>query len=400
MNNFDSFDKLDLPSTIRRALDAMKFITPTPIQARAIPPALAGKDVIGTAATGTGKTGAFGVPMLANLYDRPKITGLVLAPTRELAAQIHEVLKKIGHGSKMYGALVVGGESFGRQERELSQNVDFVVATPGRLNDHLEQRTVDLSSVGILVLDEVDRMLDMGFLPQLKRILGHIPKERQTLLFSATLPPEVTRLVDGIVNVEPVRVSVDDIEKPVVLVKEEILHVEQADKNNLLMEHIKNRSGKMLIFARTQARTQRILRLLEQKGVPAVCLHGGRSQAQRKRALEDFRNGRRPIMVATDLAGRGIDVKDIDHVINYDVPANREDYIHRIGRTGRAGAEGTAISFVVRGDADEEMVVTGKRPRRAEGAGHRPGGPRRNSGGRPAGRQFSGGARGGRGGRR
>jgi len=400
VNNFDSFDKLDLPSTIRRALDLMKFITPTPIQARAIPPALAGKDVIGTAATGTGKTGAFGVPMLANLYDRPKITGLVLAPTRELAAQIHDVLRKIGQGSKMYGALVVGGESFGRQQRELSQNVDFVVATPGRLNDHLEQRTVDLSSVGILVLDEVDRMLDMGFLPQLKRILGHIPKERQTLLFSATLPPEVTRLVEGIVSAEPVRVSVDDIDKPVVLVKEEILHVEQADKNNLLMEHIKNRSGKMLIFARTQARTQRILRLLEQKGVPAVCLHGGRSQAQRKRALEDFRNGRRPIMVATDLAGRGIDVKDIDHVINYDVPANREDYIHRIGRTGRAGAEGTAISFVVRGDADEEMVVTGKRPRRAEGAAHRPGGPRRNSGGRPAGRQFSGGARGGRGGRR
>lgn len=413
MNNFDSFDKLDLPSTIQRALEAMQFVTPTPIQARAIPPALAGKDVIGTAATGTGKTGAFGVPMMANLFDRPKITGLVLAPTRELAAQIHEVLKKIGHGSKMYGALVVGGESFGRQERELAQNVDFVVATPGRLNDHLEQRTVDLSSVGILVLDEVDRMLDMGFLPQLKRILGHLPKERQTLLFSATLPPEVTRLVDGIVD-QPVRVTVDDIAKPTTTVKEEILHLDQNEKNGKLLEELRARSGKVLVFARTQLRTQRILRLLEKEGVPAVCLHGGRSQAQRKRALEDFKSGRRPVMVATDLAGRGIDVKDIDHVINYDVPGSREDYIHRIGRTGRAGAEGSAVSFVVRGDADEETVVTGKRTRRAEAAGAprhggprrsapnrgRPSGPHRGHGGGHGGRENQSGARRGRGGRR
>lgn len=383
----------------------MKFVTPTPIQARAIPAALAGKDVIGTAATGTGKTGAFGVPMMANLFDRPKMTGLVLAPTRELAAQIHEVLKKISQGSKMYGALVVGGESFGRQERELAQNVDFVVATPGRLNDHLEQRTVDLSSVGILVLDEVDRMLDMGFLPQLKRILGHVPKDRQTLLFSATLPPEVTRLVEGMVE-EPVRVTVDDVAKPTSKVKEEILHVDQADKNDLLLKQLRERSGKVLVFARTQSRTQRILRLLDKEGVPATCLHGGRSQAQRKRALEDFRSGRRPVMVATDLAGRGIDIKDIDHVINYDVPANREDYIHRIGRTGRAGAEGTALSFVVRGDADEEAVVTGTRPRRAQASAPRPGGPRRSSPnrGRPShGPDRSGhftGARRGRGGRR
>jgi ATP-dependent RNA helicase RhlE len=357
----------------------MQFVTPTPIQARAIPPALAGKDVIGTAATGTGKTGAFGVPMITKLYEQPRITGLVLAPTRELAAQIHEVLRKIGSGTQMVGALVVGGESFGRQERELSRNVDFVVATPGRLNDHLEQRTVDLSTVGILVLDEVDRMLDMGFLPQLERILRALPRDRQTLLFSATLPPAVMKLVNGIV-VEPVRVSIDDVARPTTRVREEIVHVEPTEKNALLLRELGVRGGKVLVFARTQSRTERLARLLEKEGVRAVCLHGGRSQAQRKRALEDFRIGRRPVMVATDLAGRGIDVQDIDHVINYDVPGSREDYIHRIGRTGRAGAEGAALSFVVRGDADEETVVTGNRARSPERShAPRPGGPRRNA---------------------
>lgn len=379
MNNLDSFDELALPTPVRRALRAMSFVTPTPIQARDIPPALAGKDIIGTAATGTGKTGAFGVPLITKLYEQPCITGLVLAPTRELAAQIHEVLRKIGSGTQILGALVMGGESFGRQQRELSHNVDFVVATPGRLSDPLERRTIDLSTVGILVLDEVDRMLDMGFLPQLERILRALPCDRQTLLFSATLPPAVRKLVNGIV-VEPLWVSIDDVALPTKRVREEIVHVEPSEKNARLLRELGARGGKVLVFARTQSRTERLARLLEQEGVRSVCLHGGRSQAQRKRALEDFRIGRRRVMVATDLAGRGIDVQDIDHVINYDVPGSREDYIHRIGRTGRAGAEGVALTFVVRGDANEETVVTGKRARSPERShAPRPGGPRRNA---------------------
>lgn len=395
---FQTFAELSLPAPLLQSLAAMSFATPTPIQAKAIPAGLEGRDVIGTAQTGTGKTAAFSVPMLTALYKNPGQCALVLAPTRELAAQIHKVLRQLGKGSKLNGSLVVGGESFRRQADELGRGCEYVVATPGRLNDHLDRGTVDLSSVSILVLDEVDRMLDMGFLPQLKQILGRIPKKRQTMLFSATLPKEVTRFVDTLVN-EPLRISVGDTAAPNLQITQTVRTLTSLEKNAALVEELKTRKGKVIVFVRTQSRTQRLERLLEKDGIDAVVLHGGRTQAQRKQALEAFRNGRPGIMLATDLAGRGIDIVDIDHVINYDVPATREDYIHRIGRTGRAGLKGEAVSFVEIGNRDEMRVVgikpdpsqpTGRRvqtgPARHHGGTSRPHAPRSFEG-RPARRE-------------
>jgi superfamily II DNA/RNA helicase len=261
------------------------------------------------------------------------------------------------------GSLVVGGESFRRQADELRRGVDYIVATPGRLNDHLKERTMKLSQVAILVLDEVDRMLDMGFLPQIKEVLKYLPVTRQTLLFSATLPQEVARFVDPLVS-EPVRVSVGDSARPIGLVTEKVIQIRNEQKGEYLLRELATTKGKVLVFVRTKSRTKRVARLLEGKGLRAVCLHGGRSQAQRKQALERFRNGSHPILVATDLAGRGLDIIDIDRVVNFDVPMTREDYIHRLGRAGRAGRAGSATSFVEIGNADEERIVTGKKTRK------------------------------------
>lgn len=368
MKTIQSFQELEIPASIKLALQAMSFSQPTPIQAQAIPAALDGRDVVGTAQTGTGKTAAFGVPLLSALYTTPGKQALILAPTRELAAQIHKVLRQISKGSQIQGSLVVGGESFARQRREMEDGVDYLVATPGRLNDHLKEQTVDLSRIGILVLDEVDRMLDMGFLPQLRSIFREIPRQRQTLLFSATLPKEVQSLVDGLVQ-KPIRVAVGDVARPTSNVKEEIRRLSgQEEKNIHLMNELRAREGRRLVFVRTKSRTHRVARLLDREGMHAVIMHGGRSQAQRKAALERFRREENGILVATDLAGRGLDVVGIDHVINYDVPQSREDYIHRIGRTGRAGGSGSAVSFIVEGETDEEFVVTGKRPERKPSA--------------------------------
>lgn len=344
---------------MKESLDEMKFVNPTPIQASAIPAGLEGRDIVGTAETGTGKTAAFGIPLLASLCSKPGVQGLVLAPTRELAAQIHQVLSTLGRKADLVGSLVVGGESFRRQADEMRRGVDFIVATPGRLNDHLQYRTARLDKVGVLVLDEVDRMLDMGFLPQIKDVLRHTPKERQTMLFSATLPREVTQFIDPLVQ-DPVRVAINDVKKANNLVKEDVIRTQPQLKTGLLLKHLQATTGKVLVFVRTKSRTARVVRSLENSGYKVVSLHGGRTQSQRVQALERFRSGTHPIMIATDLAGRGLDVKDIDHVVNFDVPATREDYIHRIGRTGRAGNTGTATSFLIEGDRDEERVVFGK----------------------------------------
>jgi len=341
----------------------MSFVSPTAVQAGSIPPALSGKDVVGTAQTGTGKTAAFAVPMITALYDRPGKVGLVLAPTRELASQIHKVMRQMARGSRLEGALVVGGESFHRQTSEIRRGVDYIIATPGRLNDHLQQRTIDLSKVCFLVLDEVDRMLDMGFLPQIKDVMRFVPKQRQTLLFSATLPTEVARFVELLVT-SPHRIAVGDSSKPSSQVTQTIRRLGPGDKQRALIEELRARQGKVLVFVRTKSRTQRLLRLLEHEGFEAACLHGGRTQAQRKHALEKFRRGSHPVLIATDLAGRGLDIVDVDTVINFDAPSTREDYIHRIGRTGRLDRTGEAVTFVEQGNADEEQVVTGIRPPR------------------------------------
>lgn len=315
------------------ALEEMGFTSPTPVQQATIPAALEGKDILGAAQTGTGKTGAFGIPILASLYKHPGKVALILAPTRELAAQIQKVLHQMSKGSSLVSTLVVGGESFQRQARDLREGVDFIVATPGRLNDHLEQRTVSLSKVGYLVFDEADRMLDMGFLPQVHQIEKHLPKKRQTLLFAATLPTEVMALTKTLLR-NPVRVAIGQISQPIAQVKQQTI--------------------------RTKSRAERLARLFNNKGHKVVHLHGGRSQHQRKQALDRFRNGSHRIMVATDLAGRGIDVVDIEHVINFDVPATRDDYIHRIGRTGRCGKTGFALNLLTAQDRGGEQIISGR----------------------------------------
>jgi len=344
-----------------RALEDMKFINPTPVQAEAIPPALAGKDVLGTAQTGTGKTAAFGIPLITTLVANTNKDALILAPTRELAAQIFQVLQAMAKGHKIYGCLVVGGESFHRQASDLRRGMDYIVATPGRLNDHLEQGTVKLDRVGFLVLDEVDRMLDMGFAPQIKRIMRTVPDERQTLLFSATLPHEIMGLAATFLR-DPVRVAIGAVSAPIGTVTEEVIRTTNEGKNSLILKELKAREGRIIVFTRTKSRADRLTRTLSQQGHRVVCLHGGRSQAQRKIALEQFRKGTHRVMVATDLAGRGIDINDIEHVINFDVPGTREDYVHRIGRTGRIGKSGAALTFLVTGDADGEQIVSGKGP--------------------------------------
>lgn len=363
MNPFETFKDLSLPLPLAKNLEQMGFLKPTPVQQKTIPVALGGQDVLATAQTGTGKTGAFGIPMLTALVGDPMKQALVLAPTRELAAQIYSVLRKMGQGLKRRGALVVGGESFGRQARELEDGVDFIVATPGRLNDHLQEGTVELSGVSILVFDEVDRMLDMGFAPQIHQIVRHVPAERQTMLFSATLPRDIEELAKKF-QTNPERIAMGPIHQSAPDVTAETVHTTHDQKNILVLQALKEREGKIIVFARTQSRTDRLARLLYKEGHDVVCLHGGRSQAQRKYALDKFRSGSHRVMVATDLAGRGIDVVDIEHVINYDIPMSREDYIHRIGRTGRAGKTGKALNLLTREDDDGEFIVSGVRAKR------------------------------------
>lgn len=362
VNTFNTFNDLQLPQALTKSLGKMNFLAPTPIQQRSIPFALEGKDILGTAQTGTGKTGAFGIPLLTNLYSEPTKQALILCPTRELAAQINQVLRQMGKGLGMYGSLVVGGESFRRQRDELERGADYIVATPGRLNDHLQEGTVDLSGVNFLVLDEVDRMLDMGFAPQIKEIMKHVSKERQTLLFSATLPNEIQGLAQQLLK-NPVRVAIDTEIKPSAQVEQKTIEVSMDGKNGLILKELEERQGKVLIFARTQIRTDRLATLLYREGHKVVRLHGGCTQWQRKDALDKFRRGSHPIMVATDLAGRGIDVTDIEHVINFDLPETHEDYIHRIGRTGRFGRTGNALSFVTPVDTDAERIITGVKPK-------------------------------------
>ncbi|NBX77019.1 MAG: DEAD/DEAH box helicase [Proteobacteria bacterium] len=360
MHSFQTFNELKLPAVLSRALDSMAFKAPTPIQAASIPPAIEGKDILGTAQTGTGKTGAFGIPLQRFLHSQDSKQALVLAPTRELAAQILDVLTQMAKGSQFKGLLVVGGESFSKQAEIFFRGCDFIVATPGRLNDHLRENTMHLNNIGMLILDEVDRMLDMGFAPQIKQILKFLPKERQTMVFSATLPPEVKTIAESFLKT-PVRVSIGHTHQPAPKVKEETVHTTTTEKNGLLLKELEKREGKIIIFAKTQNRSERLAKVLQDKDHKVVLLHGGRTQGQRKQALMKFRGGSHRIMVATDLAGRGIDVEDIEHVINYDPPQSREDYIHRIGRTGRFGKEGRALNFLVPTDLNGEQVVTGKK---------------------------------------
>ncbi len=339
-----NFHTLGIPPSLLNILDQFKLTEPTPIQAQAIPIALTGKDVMGIAQTGTGKTLAFGVPLLAQvLVDRTK-QGLVVLPTRELALQVHESLMRFGKPLGFRAAVLIGGDNMEKQKRQLRANPHILIATPGRLNDHLIQKTVALDRVKILVLDEADHMLDMGFAPQIAQIVKHVPRERQTMLFSATMPQEVIALATSYMKL-PLRVEVSPPGKTADKIAQEIFFVPHMEKLELLVKILNENVGSTLVFTRTKYIAKRIALSLRNKGFTAAEIHSNRSLSQRREALDGFKSGRYRVLVATDIAARGIDVSGIALVINYDLPEKPEDYVHRIGRTARAGREGKAISL-------------------------------------------------------
>ncbi len=342
-----SFHTLGLSEPLLRDLTAAGLLVPTPIQAQAIPPALEGRDVIGCAQTGTGKTAAFVVPMIERLAILPKgqPQALILAPTRELALQICTSIEKLGRSHHISATVVVGGSDMQAQIRGLRQRPDIIVATPGRLLDHMWNGTINLVPIKILVLDEADRMLDMGFAPQINQILDALPLERQTLLFSATLPTDVTRLVQASLN-GAVHVMVTPHSTTAEGVTQAAHHTTSQEKTKLLVALLAAERGTVLVFARTKSRVDRLGQTLEQAGHRVAVIHGDRSLPQRLRALDGFKRGQVRILVATDVAARGIDVANIGHVVNYDLPNCPEDYIHRIGRTARMKMTGKATSFV------------------------------------------------------
>ena len=342
-----SFHALGLSESLLKDLAAAGFSSPTPIQEQAIPPALAGRDVIGCAQTGTGKTAAFVIPMVERLAALPKgqPQALILAPTRELALQTLTTIEKLGRSRRVSATVIVGGADMQAQVRGLRQRPEILVATPGRLLDHMWNGTILLSSIKILVLDEADRMLDMGFAPQINQILDALPEERQTLLFSATLPTDLARLVQASVN-NPVRVMVTPSATTADGVTQAVHHTSHDAKTDLLLSLLGADKDTALVFTRTKHRADRLGRMLGSAGHRVAVLHGDRSLSQRRAALDGFKRGTFRVLVATDIAARGIDVANIGHVINFDLPNCPEDYVHRIGRTARMKATGRATSFV------------------------------------------------------
>jgi ATP-dependent RNA helicase RhlE len=342
-----TFTELPLSAALQQKLAAAQFITPTPIQASAIPPALAGKDLIGTAQTGTGKTLAFLIPIIEMLHREPsrQTHALVLLPTRELAMQVHEQYEKLRARAMLRAALIIGGVPEKTQIHALRAGSGLVIATPGRLQDLLSRRFAELSHVKILVLDEADRMLDMGFLPSIQRILSVLPQRRQTLCFSATLEQSVAGLVHDYMS-EPVRVALGSVLKPAESVQLKAYEVRPGEKLDVLRQLLYAEKGQTLIFTRTKRGTQRLAKELERDGFSAAMIHGDRTQSQRNGALSGFQEGRFQVLVATDIASRGLHVDDVAHVINYDLPKMAEDFIHRVGRTGRAGSQGCASTLV------------------------------------------------------
>ncbi len=338
------FRGLGIAPSILTILDRARFTEPTPIQEKSIPQALEGKDMIGIAETGTGKTLAFGIPLIQNMLKDPRRRALVLLPTRELAVQVDEELRKLGNALGIKTAVLIGGESIRKQWYALDRKPQLILATPGRLIDHLEQKTVNLKDMTLVVLDEADRMLDMGFAPQLKRILAVLPTERQTMLFSATMPESIVSMARAFLKL-PVRVEIARPGTAAKDVSQELFFVTQPDKPRLLEKILQEYRGSVLVFSRTKFSAKKIAVHLRGLGHTAVEFHSNRSQSQRQEALAGFKNGRYRVLVATDIAARGIDVKNIELVLNYDLPAVAEDYVHRIGRTGRAGEKGHAISF-------------------------------------------------------
>jgi ATP-dependent RNA helicase RhlE len=354
------FNELGLAKPLLKALADQGYTTPTPIQAQAIPGVMAGRDLLGIAQTGTGKTAAFALPILHRLAEdrrpapRKSARVLVLSPTRELATQIGESFKAYGRHMGISVAVVFGGVKYGAQMKALEPGVDVLVATPGRLLDHMQEKTITLQGVETFVLDEADQMLDMGFIVPIRRIVKFLPKHRQNLFFSATMPSEIEKLTTEILNPNPVKVSVTPAATTVERINQKVLFVEQTRKRALLAELFDDASFKrVIVFTRTKRGADRVAKSLEQVGVDAAAIHGDKSQGQRERALAEFKAGRVRALVATDIAARGIDIDAVSHVVQFELPNVPEAYVHRIGRTARAGADGSAVAFC----ADDERPL-------------------------------------------
>ena len=353
----NSFHELDLPEALLNNLAHMKFDAPTPIQASAIPHILQGRDILGSAQTGTGKTAAFGIPLAAKLISDQTRRALVMTPTRELAVQVANQLRDIvGRKSKVRTAILIGGDSMGKQLSQLRQNPRIIVGTPGRINDHLERRSLKLSEADYLVLDETDRMLDMGFEPQVENILDHMPAERQTLLFSATLPKNIVKIAQKYLK-DPEHISVAPTCSAADNVTQQNIDVTTGGKFVALCDEVKERDGSIIIFVRTKYATEKLALKLTKEGCDARAIHGDLRQSKRDRVISSFRQKKYRILVATDVAARGLDIPHIEHVVNYDLPQNPEDYIHRIGRTARAGATGFALNLVTPDDRRKWQAI-------------------------------------------
>jgi ATP-dependent RNA helicase RhlE len=355
---------MELFPQLHRALDDQKYERPTPIQAQTIPPAIAGRDILGCAQTGTGKTAAFAIPILDYIgHEQPPLlskqpTTLVLAPTRELALQIGESFRTYGRHVRYRQTLVYGGVSQHQQVSALRRGVDVLIATPGRLLDLMNQRHVDLSLVEIFVLDEVDRMLDMGFLPDLKRIIADLPRDRQSLFFSATMPPKIRSLAAELLS-DPVSIDVTPPKSTSVEGITQTIRIVQRTEKFPALQNVLRSSGfeRAIVFTRTKHGANALTKKLDRAGIPAAAIHGNKTQGARQRALDAFRSNRIQVLVATDVAARGIDIAGVTHVINYDMPVEPESYVHRVGRTGRAGAQGIAVSFCTAEERDELRAI-------------------------------------------
>jgi len=345
-----NFSDLPIENKLKNSIKFADFKIPTPIQSKSLPISLTGKDILGTAQTGTGKTLAFTIPMINKLILDKNAMALIICPTRELASQVMQTVLKLNVREIGIGnALLIGGESMQKQLKKLKKRARIIVGTPGRINDHLKRQSLNLSKVSYLVLDETDRMLDMGFTPQIELILKFIPKNHQTLLFSATLPNNILRISEKYLN-NPERVAVGSLSSPIEKIKQETFQVTQDKKYHELINQLVERSGSILVFVKTKHGADKIVKRLKYDGHSADAIHGNLRQSKRDRVITGFRNGKNRILVATDVAARGLDIPLIQHVINYDLPQVPEDYIHRIGRTGRAGKEGSALTFLTPSD--------------------------------------------------
>lgn len=373
-----SFSQFPLNPELIKNLEVLKFSQPTPIQAKAIPQVFAGKDILATAQTGTGKTAAFALPIIQQLLDDESKSALILAPTRELAAQIEQTVYDLSQREcqKFKLALIVGGASMQKQKQALKKKPRLIVATPGRLNDFIRQKAIRLYQCSLVVLDEADQMLDLGFKPQIEAIAKHLPEERQTLFFTATLNKKTENLANTFLK-EPVRICIGAADKPLDRIKQNVIVTSGKEKRSVLLTTIGERTGSILVFTRTKKTTDGLDKFLHEYGVKVAKIHGDCRQGHRNRALKGFRDGRYQVLVATNVAARGLDIPHIEHVVNFDLPEDREDYIHRIGRTARGGAEGESIAIITEEEKGQWDYLSGNgkagksKPRNARGGGGR-----------------------------